>query len=495
MTRSTILAVLLVLALGCFASARGATEVKMVGDMRMYGSWHQNHNFTGWNPGTWTADSPNAYVRAGTRTEDTFMIWERFRLRADFVANETLKFRLGLRVEDIWGRGTFTAANPTPAVDVYLAYLQFKWPSTDIEITAGLQQIDLPQSTIFFNSPVWGGERITGLTVNIPVTDKSFRVLLNYLRLVDINRTYDPTTTQVGDEFDAYVLSLPVTLDDFKVNPWGMAAVVGQKAALWSSYMGPGQLGAYMGAPGALVSPTGWKNNQNAYYWFGSSFELKSLSPVNLYADITYGAGAQNDSKKNRRAGWMVDFGAEYTGWDLLTPQVFGWYSSGEDDSIRNGSERLPLIKPNWGAGNSWLFDTDLSFPKDGCTGNGMSPAGNWGVGASLQNLSFVERLTHRLTATYVRGTNSSRAIRALNTLVGSNPYFTMGRELTTNEYVLGVNFDHKYQINSNLNFEIESGWAHGQFQESVWGRRLTRKAEANGNNEWKVAFGFMYSY
>lgn len=32
------------------------------------------------------------------------------------------------------------------------------------------------------------------------------------------------------DEFDAYVLALPITLDGFKATPWGMIAVAGKNA-------------------------------------------------------------------------------------------------------------------------------------------------------------------------------------------------------------------------------------------------------------------------
>jgi hypothetical protein len=494
MKRSSIFALFLLLAMGCFANAHAETEVRMVGDMRMYGSWHANHNFTGWNAASWTSNSPTSYIGAGVKTEDTFVVWERFRLRTDFVANETLKFRLGLRVENTWGKGTYTAANPETAVEVYMAYLQFKWPGTDVEVTAGLQSFDLPQSSIFFNSPVWGGERAAALTIEAPLIDKNLKLVTSFVRFYDKNRTYDDTTTQVGDELDGYALTLPITVDGFKITPWAMVAVAGKNTDYWTTYSGPNQVGAYLAAPGTLVSPAGWKNNQNPYLWAGGAFELTALDPVKFYADVIVSDGAMNDAKKNRRHGWMVDAGAEYTGWDMLTPQVFGWYGSGEDSSIRNGSERLALIKPNWGAGNSFLFDTDLEFAKDGCQGGGMVPSGTWGLGASLQRITFFEKLSSRLTLTYVGGTNSAKAIRTLNTLVGSNPYFQMGRDLTTNEHVLGANFDHKYMIYENLAFMVETGWAHGQFQESVWGHRLTAKAR-NSGDEWKVAFGFLYKF
>jgi len=61
--------------LGAFANAQAATEVKMTGDVLMYGSYFSNRNFTGWN-------------RAGKNTEDNFEVWQRIRVRTDFVANE-----------------------------------------------------------------------------------------------------------------------------------------------------------------------------------------------------------------------------------------------------------------------------------------------------------------------------------------------------------------------------------------------------------------------
>ncbi|MDQ7832386.1 MAG: hypothetical protein RDU30_11685, partial [Desulfovibrionaceae bacterium] len=98
------LALAAILVLGCFASAQAATEVKMTGDFRVYGNWWSGRNFTGWS------NQFNGGSAAGTQTEDNFGVNQRFRLRTDFVANETLKFRLGIRVNNQWwGRGTLTA--------------------------------------------------------------------------------------------------------------------------------------------------------------------------------------------------------------------------------------------------------------------------------------------------------------------------------------------------------------------------------------------------
>ncbi|HML56488.1 MAG TPA: outer membrane homotrimeric porin [Solidesulfovibrio magneticus] len=487
MKRIAALALVATFVLGAFASAQAATEVKMTGDARIYGVFFANHNFTGWNTSSWTGSSPTAWKKAGTQTEDRFQIWERFRLRSDFVANEAVKFRLGIKVEDTWGKGTLTAANPEVAIAVYQAYLQFKLPGCqDVEVTAGLQDIDLPQSKLFYASPVFGGDRIAALTVSAPLIDKTLSVLAGFGRLVDTNRTYDTTTTQVADEFDMYFLALPVTLDGFKVTPWGAVAVAGADANYWSTGFGQNLVSA-----GTWAAPALWKNDQNAFWWAGGAFEVTALDPVKFYADVIYGAGAQSDRKKSKRQGWFIDLGVEYTGWDILTPQVFGWWSTGEDGSTRNGSERMPMVRPNWGPGNSFLFDDSQDLAKEG--NMGVSPVGNWGLGASLNNITFIEKLTHRLTFTYVRGTNSPAALRNLNNLIGTNPYFTMGRDLTQNEQVMGINFDNKYMIYENLAAVMETGWAHGDFQESVWGRRLAEKSRSG--DAWKVAFGLTYKF
>ncbi|MEL7641155.1 MAG: outer membrane homotrimeric porin [Solidesulfovibrio sp.] len=492
MKRLGCLALAAGMVLGALGAAQAATEVKMTGDARVYGNFFENRNYTGWN-------------KTGTKTEDTFEIWERFRLRTDFVANEAVKFRLGVKVEDTWGHGTLTAANPDAAtsLQVDLAYLQFKVPNcTDIEVTAGLQDVNLPQSGLFYNSPVWS-DKMAALTIKAPLIDKTLGVLAGFGRLIDTNRTFDTTTTQKGDELDAYFLALPVTVEGFKATPWAMFSMAGRNAdysykdttdvAEWGNSFANTLVSAASAKNLTTAGQVGyWKNNQNPYIWAGGAFEVSALDPVKFYADVIYGSGAWTDHKAAKREGWMIDFGAEYTGIDAVTPQVFAFWSTGEDKSTRNGSERMPYMRSSWGPGNSFLFDNSQELGK----GSNMytDPVGNYGLGASLNNISFIENLTNRLTFVYVRGNNSPRALRDSQLYLNS-AYMTMGHDLTTNEYVMGLNFDTKYMIYENLAAVMETGWAHGQFQESVWGHRLVSQSEANGNNAWKVAFGLTYKF
>ena len=150
----------------------------------------------------------------------------------------------------------------------------------------------------------------------------------------------------------------------------------------------------------------------------------------------------------------------------------------------------MPTIVGSWGPSTSFLFDSSQSFAGGHM---GLNPIGSMGVAFSLNKISFMQDLTHRLTLSYAQGTNSARALRYANTVWGTGNYVQMGRDLTTEEYVVGVNFDTQYNIYENLAAIVESGWAHGSFKSSVWGHRLVNQAQ-NGD-AWKVAFGLQYKF
>ncbi len=126
----------------------------------------------------------------------------------------------------------------------------------------------------------------------------------------------------------------------------------------------------------------------------------------------------------------------------------------------------------------------------------GVNPVGAWGLGASLNNMSFVEKLTHRLSFIYMRGTNAPSAIRNINNLLGTsyntNGYFLMGRDLTWNESLVSINLDSSYQIYENLTAMNETGWAHGDFQKSVGDTPCKTGATCD---VWKVTFGLTYKF
>lgn len=67
-----------------------------------------------------------------------------------------------------------------------------------------------------------------------------------------------------------------------------------------------------------------------------------------------------------------------------------------------------------------------------------------------------------------------------------------IGRDLITDESVVAVNFDNEYKIYKNLSAIVETGWAHGEFEESG-GHRFVN--QTNNGDAWKVAVGLTYKF
>lgn len=464
-------------------AAQAATTVKMTGDAQIWGNYFNQLNYTGWNAN-------------GKKSADPFVIWQRFRLRTDFIANENLKFRLSTRVYNkAWGNNTFTVDNPAVAIDVEQCFLQFKWPGTQAEFSIGMQDWSLPiSSPMLSGSPVFGKSRSAAALFSIPATDQ-VQVVGGFTRMVAATTLFEDTTTQLAGDLDGYYLSVPVTLDGFKAVPWGLVSVVGRDTN-FTTPMGTGpkitaqRLSTSMLSANAAANPSALRNAQNLYWWAGLSASLTALDPFKFYADFIYGSGAGDDRQANARRGYFFDVAAEYTGFDLLTPQMTFWYSSGEDSSLSDGSERMPTIRQGWSPSGSFLLDGGHTF---GAGYMGLDPVGSWGLAASLNKISFIKDLSHRLTVSYSRGVNSASSLRKANALLGVGNYVQMGSDLAENEYVVAVNLDHQYTIYENLAAIVEMGWAHGEFQKSIWGRRFVNKA--GDCDPIKVAFGFKYKF
>ncbi|GFK94740.1 hypothetical protein NNJEOMEG_02587 [Fundidesulfovibrio magnetotacticus] len=463
-------------------AARAETEVRMTGDARIHANFFLMQNFTGWNYN-------------GRQTMDALTIWERFRLRTDFAASENLAFRLGVRVNNTpWGSGTFTVDNPQVSLEVYQAYLRFIWPGTRVKITAGLQNTDLPVSSGYFNAnPVLGGTRSAALTVAAPLMGDALSLVAGYSRLIDTNRDMDPTTTQVADEFDLFFLTLPVALDGVSFTPWTAFGLAGNAVNWQTQTGGPGlddTLGAGVLSSGYRAAPQGWRNDRNPFLWVGAALSVDALDPWRFNADIIAGQGAWNDRAKSLRGGLFADAAVEYRGFDFAVPKASAWWSTGEDGSTRNGSERLPVLVDSWGPGNTFLFNSGQELSNATL---GINPIGTWGVSFTLDQMSFLPKLTHRATFAYVRGLNSLRAVMDGFALWGVCSYFQMGRDLIEGQSVMAVTLDHSYVIQDNLRLVAETGWAHGEFSKPGFCRRHVHQALSG--DPWKVSVGVVYRF
>ena len=98
-----------------------------------------------------------------------------------------------------------------------------------------------------------------------------------------------------------------------------------------------------------------------------------------------------------------------------------------------------------------------------------------------------------RLTFTFAQGTNSAKSLRQGVAALGNGGYYQMGRDLADNEQLYGINLDNQYNIYENLAAIVETGWAHGNFQKNIWGRRFVNQAK-NGD-AFLVAVGLQYKF
>ncbi|EFL51207.1 conserved hypothetical protein [Solidesulfovibrio fructosivorans JJ]] len=457
-------------------AASAATSVSMYGDFRVQGTFFSNQNYTGWN-----AD--------GTRTADTMNIWQRLRLHVDLAANENLAFRLGLRVNNqTWGHGTLTAANPTTAIEPYQCYLQFTLPETAIKVTAGYQPLSLPHNAVFYDSVVLGTDSgnsdAAALVVSAPLIADRLDVTAGYARLVDTNRTYDGTTTQVGDELDFTFLTLPVTVAGTHFTPWGAVAILGRSADL------PSPMGNSLLSASSYAGATAFSNNQNAALWAGFSLDAELPLSLKFYADAVYGDAFAADRERFHRRGWFADAGLEYTGFTAFAPQLFGWYGSGEDSGLSDGSERLPAINTIWGPAGSFLFNADQYLTQAAMN---TTPQGSMGLVLNFARISVLPRLTSLVAFSYATGTSSPAGLRKAVALTGGpGSYVTMGRDLAEGERLYSIAWEHVYALTDALNLIGETGWAHPEgFHSSIWGHRMVHQA----GDAWQAALGIIYTF
>jgi hypothetical protein len=470
---SIVAALLLSLAVCTTAQA---TSIKLYGDFRVQGTFFSNQNYTG--------ESTD-----GSQTADTLDIWQRLRLHMDFAAGEHLAFRLGLRVQNqTWGTNYLTAANPVPAVQPYQCYLQLTVPDTAVTVTAGYQPLSLPHSSIFYDSVVLstdsGNSDAAALVVSGPILADTLSATVGLSRLVDANRTYDTTTTQVGDEFDLAFASLSLTVPGLAVTPWGAVGVLGKDADL------PSGMSQNMVSAGSFLTPTGYRNNQNAAVWTGATLTADALDPVRLSADVAYGNAGFADASRNRRQGWFADLALEYTGLTWVTPQLMGWYGAGEDASLANGSERLPYIVTTWGPTGSFLFSANQDLTNASMNTN---PQGSMGLTLNFNAIGVLPKLTSLVAFSVAAGTNSPAGLRqAVAVSGGPGAYVSMGQDLAQGESALSVASEHTYALNEALKLVLETGWAKGQgFRKSIWGQHMADKA----GDAWQGAVGLIYTF
>ena len=452
--------------------------------------------------------------------EDTFNAGQRVRLQLDAVASESLSGTVFFEIGDqMWGNAESGGALGADGKEVKVknAYIDWMVPNTDLKLRMGLQAVAMPN--------VAGGSAIMDGDAAAVVASYQFNdnVGLTALWMRPLNDNYagrvygDREDYQKNylDNMDLFALMLPLKFDGVELTPWAMYGMQGKNTRFNEGEVETADGALNMTLPGYLpgmnFGPGGLGKTSKAYgsmFWAGLPVAITAFDPLNIEFDINYGyveAMGRYDVLKrgtdlvrgnSKREGWLVKALVEYK-MDWGTPGIFGWYASGDDGNVKNGSERLPSIA---GAGNftSFMGDGNLAWG----TGynfydNNLTYAGTWGVGLQIADVSFVEDLKHTFRVAYWGGTNSPSMVKYMGSGVAWDETTAAqdGPYLTTNDGLLEFNLVNSWQIYENLEANLELGYIVNMMDKDTWDKSYVSERNWSKQDAWKAQLIFAYTF
>ena len=482
------------------APKASAIEFKARGAWEMY-----------FNAGRGTFYNTDRDARNTGTSRDAFEANTRLRLRLEAIASENLSGTVQFEIGTVqWGNGPNGGALGTDGINVEVkhAYLDWLVPDTKLHIRMGLQAITLPN--------VAGGSAVFDDDIAAIVLSYSFNenVGLTALWARPFNDNYSPgignnEPANHVDNYDLFMLSMPLTFDGIRLVPWLMTGMIGRNmlfseihATKSAGYVPRGiypvDLAQFGGRNYNLY------NDYSIMFWAGLPLRISYLDPFSLEIDLNYGyssgwgkysdaAGRRNDT---RREGFLVKALAEYK-LDWGIPGILGWYASGDDGDPRNGSERMPTVSPV-ATFTSFGFKAYQGHFSRVQIGESVDTTytGTWGLGAQLRNLSFIDDLSHTLRLVYFRGTNDASMASKLGP-TGWNQYSAGvfastwgGLYLTTNDYLIEFNLDSRYAIYENLEAFVELGYIINGVDKDSWHWQGNQKGDG-----WKAVLNLRYSF
>ncbi len=507
----------LVLAAGLvFCSVTGASAI----DFKAKGQWIMSFDYGQGGDGYSDLNGGgNTVVGSGfgSGSPDNFNATQRVRLQLEAVASESLSGTVYFEIGNSnWGDnagGAALGADRT-VIEVKQAYLDWVVPNTDVKVRMGIQGLSLPS---FTSGTQVFAQDVAGIVVSNKFNDN---VALTAFWARPYNDNYSQTTTSPKDSWsnyldnaDAFGLVLPLTFDGFTAVPWVTYMAVGQNVARGGA-AGNAATGLLSGllpfnpsqGTVAALNRTDMYDYGNVWH-VGLTGDITMADPFRLAWDFNYGSadfgsstvplagGARNVELK--RSGFYLSLLAEYK-MDWGTPGLYGWYSSGDDDDVANGSERMPVIQ-NGNSDNKFSQFASNGNPylaREGVLGNTL--IGTWGLGVRVKDFSFVEDLKHTFRFNYFGGTNSTDMAKfavANPGLVGANANAafnqTGGMYLTTADSAFEFGLTSDYQIYENLKLYVDMAYLVLDFSQDkdVWNDTFT------ATDAFNINASFVYSF
>ena len=380
---------------------------------------------------------------------------QRLRLGMTFTASENLsgylQLQAGIGANDATAYDWGTSNNANTKIGVRQSYIDWVIPQTTVKVRMGKQLVGLPVDAFGKNSIMHNVNSRDGVVLTSPVTDW-LDVTALWVRAGYENKNSNDTS--LSRKADLFALAGDLKFDGLTVSPYAMYGALDQ---------------------GAEIHDAGVLEASGNAYWFGVTSTLNYFDPFTLKLSGAYGMD-NKDSKyaMNDQSGWYVQAKASYNT-AYGTPILGAWYATGDDsDAKYRGQDWIPTVG---GRFHPTFAFCDNAYGLYTTTARNTI-AGTWGVQAGIENVSFLEDLTHAFTVTLFKGTNSDAQS------FGVDPVEYM----TYSDSAVEFNLDNTYMIYKNLAANLQLAYIINDFDEDDHGKGY-------GVNSWSAALSFAYKF
>ena len=512
MKRITTLMLAMALVLGSVSIAKAdGIDVKVKGQWDFSFGWADNLHF---RESYMPQQSASRYGKNKRENKgDNFQASHRIRTQVNFITSEYLQAVLMFEIGNInWGQKGSGGALDTDGINVEtkLAYLDWVIPNTEIAIRMGLQTLTLPSTPM--GSPLFDAD-VAGIVASAPITDWLSAALF-WIRPFDYdyNGGWDDNR-DLSDETDAFGILLPMTFDGVKFTPYFIWGRVGVNSGAYEYLFAIGDYKGYAAGDRSKGAITDRDHAQ--VWWLGGHLELTLWDPLVFNLEGIYGnlsranlSGFGNTTQSAwgggemdiKASGWIIAATLDYK-LDFMTPGIFGWYASGDDENTFKDGKigRMPVLGNDGGSFGPTSFGSAGYYGINQFSNSGTiigTGTGTWGVGIQLADISFIEDLKHTIRVAYYKGTNNPDNFKYRYNPYGYFlQYAADGFYLTDNDHVWEVNFDHQYKIYENLTAVLELGWLRLHADKQTWGGTYGRTGLKENDNAWKAQIAFRYSF
>ncbi|SIO35145.1 outer membrane homotrimeric porin [Halodesulfovibrio marinisediminis] len=453
-----IVGIIINLLAGMFSSCR-AVEIRPSGTLQV---------FTQWSTGS-TLGFTSPYAEKEINYDFRGAQYSRFQfdINPDEVVSATALFE----VDTYWGRnddngyGEFAGGQiGTDGVNVQttFAFLRVRPERIPVQAKAGLTSVHLPNQI--------GG--------SILLDDNIAAVALEYEFTEGINssliwgRPYDNADRSFSNQtMDIFAATFTYAQRDNIITPYIAYTQFGKDVAgdpLGSAWVDGGNIGLWNGFSDFSGNP--WA------FWTG--FSGRYHGPYNLVAktDLIWGTLHGGSDAASRQGAvllgeldWVLDF---------MTIGILGWWATGDDDNAYNdGAGRMPFITNQWGLTDFGYYECAITTESSLLI---QDATGRWTLGLVIDDLVFTDDLSTSCTFLYMRGTNSTDAVknnRFSQELLEGGYRNNWGTYLTNKDWLIEIDSETTLKIYENLNLILRLGYIHIDVDPQVWGTSDTRDA------------------